>query len=205
MNLAAKEIHAVRAACAGPMECVRPAADMSSHAVKTIPAARVSCVAMIQNATSAEGTIRPVVKGMFARNGLFVVQMVTAIPADAMRSSAVRKTCAERAMCVDQRGYASHAEAMNNHAVKQISFYHQVWGQSMFATKGTSAVRMTSVIPAEVMTSRVAKERCAKKVMSVDRMEHVTHVARTSLALVISATRVTTTTIPMESAINTAL
>lgn len=71
--------------------------------------------------------------------------------------------------------------------------------------KGMSAVRITSVFLAEVMTSPVAKERSAKKVTSVDRMEHVTHVARTSLARVISATRVTTTTILMENAINTVI
>lgn len=75
----------------------------------------------------------------------------------------------------------------------------------MFVTKGMSAVRMTSVFPAEVMTSPVAKERSAKKVTSVDRMEHVTHVANTSLAWVISAMRVTTMTIPMENAINTVI
>ncbi len=117
MNLAAKEIHAVRAACAGPMECVRPAADMSSHAVKTIPAARVSCVALIQNATSAEGTIRPVVKGMFARNGLSVVQMGTVIPAEAMMTPVVKEMCAKRVTSAEQRENASHVEATTSHAV----------------------------------------------------------------------------------------
>lgn len=73
----------------------------------------------------------------------------------------------------------------------------------MFVTKGMSAVRMTSVFPAEVMTSPVAKEMSAKKVMSVEPMGYVTHVAPTSLAQVISAMRATTMTIPMESAINT--
>ncbi len=75
----------------------------------------------------------------------------------------------------------------------------------MFAMKGTSVVQMTSAFPAGVMTNPVAKERCAKKAMSVDRMENATHVGKTSLARGISATRVTIMTIPMESAIDTAL
>jgi len=72
-------------------------------------------------------------------------------------------------------------------------------------TKGTSVVRMTSVIPAAAMMSPVAKERSAKKVTSVEPMEYVTPVASTSLAQVISATRVTTMTMPLVSAINTVI
>jgi len=116
MTLVAEEIHAVKEACAGPMGCVRPAAGMSSHAVKTTPAARVSYVALTQNAMGAEAAIRPAVKAICAKNGSSVVQMATAIPAEVTRTSAVKKTCAERAMCVDQKGNASRVEATKNHA-----------------------------------------------------------------------------------------
>lgn len=70
---------------------------------------------------------------------------------------------------------------------------------------GMSVAPMTNVFPAEVMTSPVAQGRSAEKVTSVERMECVTDVAPTSLVQAISATRVTTMTIPMESAINTAI
>ena len=75
----------------------------------------------------------------------------------------------------------------------------------MFAMMGTSVAPMISVFPAEVLTSPVAKGRSAEKVMSVERMEYVTDVGPTSLVQAISATRVTIMTIPMESAINTAI
>jgi len=205
MTPAAKETNAVKEACAGLMGNVRPAAGMTSHAVKTIPAARVFSVGLIQNAMRAEVMISAAVKGISARNGLSVVQTASVFRAEVMRSSAVKKICAERAMCVDQRGYASHVEAMKNHAVSQISFFHQQRGQGMFAMRGTSVVQMTGVIPAAAMTSPVAKERSAKKVTSVEPMEYVTHVANTSPVRVISATRVTTMTIPMQNAINMAI
>jgi len=204
-TLVAKEIDAVKAACAGLMGYVSPVVGMINHAAKTIPAAKVSRAAPIRNANSAESMICPVVRGISARNGLPVLQMASVIPAEVMRIPAVKKSCAERVMCVDQRGYASHVEAMRNHAVSRISFFHQQRGQSMFAMRGTSAVRMTGATPAAAMTSPVAKERSARRVMSVEPMEYVTHVAHTSLAQVISATRVTIMTIPMESAINTAI
>ena len=47
MTPAAKETSAVKEACAGPMECVRPVARTTSHAVKTIPAARVFSAVLI--------------------------------------------------------------------------------------------------------------------------------------------------------------
>lgn len=75
----------------------------------------------------------------------------------------------------------------------------------MLAMNGWSVVQITSVTPAEVMTTPAVKEMCAKKIMSAEQMENATHAAHTSLARGMCATRVTTMTIPMESAINTAL
>ena len=204
MTLVAKKTSAVKEAHVRLKGYVSPVESMSSHAVKTIPAAKVFCVAPIRNATSAESMICPVVKGISARNGLPVAQTVSVIPAEVMTTPVVKKICAKRVMRVDRMANASHVEAMSSHAVWQISFCHRVRDQSMFATTGTSVVQMTSVIPAEVMTTPVVKKICAKRVTSVDRMVNAAHVADTSLARETSATRVTIMMIPMESAINTA-
>lgn len=205
ITLVAKEINALQELYAGLMEYVSPVAPTTSHAVKTIPAAMVFCVALIQNAMRAECTISPVVKEMFARNGLSVVQIITAIPAEVMTTPVVKEICAKKIMCVAQMVNASHVEVMNNHAVKRICFFHQFRDPSTFAMNGLSVVQITSVIPAEAMTTPVVKEICARRTMSVDRTGNVAHVAHSSLVREISATRVTIMTIPMGSATNTAI
>jgi len=114
--LVAKETSAVKEAPAGLRGYVSPVAAMTSHAVRTIPAARVTCVALIHNAMRAEGTIRPAVKGMCAKNGLSVAQIVIVTPVEVMTAPVVKEMCAKRVMRVDQMENASHVEAMNNHA-----------------------------------------------------------------------------------------
>ena len=134
----------------------------------------------------------PVARGTSVCKATYVSRK-DAIHVEILMTLVAKEISAAKELCAGLMEYVSPAAPTSSHAVKTIPAAKVLCAaliqgamraertispvaKGMFARHGSSVVQTVIAIPAEVMTTPAVREKCAKRVMCVDRMDNASHV-----------------------------